>query len=119
MGCRSHLYPRAGWSGNGGCRVFPEPVVRIIALLVGGGVALTSHGTKAAIRATANVSPEPFSNIALSLAEDTIAVGSSFLVAWFPLVMLGIVMLFLTVFFWLAPKILRTIRRGFGLAGAP
>jgi len=47
-----------------------DPAVRIIALLVGGGVALSSHGTKAAVRATANLSPEPFSNIALSLAED-------------------------------------------------
>jgi len=33
--------------------------VRIIALLVGGGVAFSSHGTKAAVRATANLSPEP------------------------------------------------------------
>ena len=94
-----------------------DPVVRIIALLVGGGVALSSHGTKAAVRATANLSPEPFSNIALSLAEDTIAVGSSFLVAWFPVVMLGMVALFLVAFFWLAPKIVRVIRRRSGFAG--
>ena len=94
-----------------------DPAVRIIALLVGGGVALSSHGTKAAVRATANLSPEPFSNIALSLAEDAVAVGSSFLIAWFPVVMLGIVVLFLVAFFWLAPKILRAIRRRFGLAG--
>src|SRR5436190_17067565 len=59
-----------------------DPVVRIIALLVGGGVAFSSHGTKAAVRATANLSPEPFSNIALSLAEDAVTIGSSFLVAW-------------------------------------
>src|SRR5450631_3430400 len=88
-----------------------DPAVRIIALLVGGGVALSSHGTKAAVRATANLSPEPFSNIALSLAEDAVAVGSSFLVAWFPLVMLAIVILFLVAFFWLTPKILRLRRR--------
>ena len=95
-----------------------DPVVRIIALLVGGGVALSSHGTKAAVRATANLSPEPFSNIGLSLAEDAVAFGSSFLVAWFPVVMLGIVALFLVAFFWLAPKMLRAIkgRLGFGAA---
>ena len=90
-----------------------DPMVRIIALLMGGGVALSSHGTKAAVRATANLSPEPFSNIALSLAEDAVAVGSSFLMAWFPLVMLGIVTIFLAVFFWLAPKIVRAIKRRF------
>ncbi len=92
-----------------------DPVVRFVALLVGGGVALSSHSTKAAVRATANLSPEPFSNIALSLAEDAIAIGSSFIVAWFPVVMLGIVALFLGVFIWLAPKILRAIKRSLGL----
>lgn len=96
-----------------------DPAVRIIALLVGGGVAFSSHGTKAAVRATANLSPEPFSNIALSLAEDAVAVGSSFLIAWFPVVMLGIVVLFLVAFFWLTPKILRAMKRRFGVAGTP
>ena len=91
-----------------------DPVVRVIALLAGGGVALSSHGTKAAVRATANLSPEPFSNIALSLGEDAVAVGSSFLMAWFPVVMLGIVLLFLVVFLWAAPKILRKVKRRFG-----
>ena len=94
-----------------------DPVVRIIALLVGGGVALSSHGAKAAVRATANLSPEPFSNIALSLAEDAVAFGSSFLIVWFPVVMLGIVTLFLFTFFWLAPKFLRSIKRRFGFRG--
>jgi hypothetical protein len=96
-----------------------DPAVRIIALLVGGGVALSSHGTKAAVRATANLSPEPFSNIALSLAEDVVAVGSSFLIAWFPVVMLGLVILFLVAFLWLAPKILRAIKGRFGVTRAP
>ena len=94
-----------------------DPAVRIIAFLVGGGVALSSHGTKAAVRATANLSPEPFSNIALSLAEDAIAFGSSFLLAWFPVVMLGIVALFLVAFFWLTPRILRGIKRRLGFRG--
>lgn len=95
-----------------------DPAVRIIALLVGGGVALSSHSTKAAVRATANLSPEPFSNIALSLAEDAVAFCSSFLLAWFPVVMLGIVALFLVAFFWLTPKILRAIKRRLGFNGA-
>jgi hypothetical protein len=91
-----------------------EPSVRIIALLLGGGVALSSHGAKAAMRATANLSPEPFSNVALSLMEDAVAFGSSFLVAWFPLLMLVIVTLFLVASFWLAPKILRAFKRRLG-----
>ena len=44
-----------------------DPSVRWVALLAGGGVALSSHGTKAATRLAANTSPEPFSNILLSL----------------------------------------------------
>lgn len=38
--------------------------------LVGAVFALSSHGAKASTRAVVNASPEPFSNIALSLAED-------------------------------------------------
>src|SRR6185436_17633076 len=47
-----------------------DPAVRLVALLAGGGVALSSHGAKAATRLAANTSPEPFSNILLSLFED-------------------------------------------------
>ncbi|HMI51220.1 MAG TPA: DUF4126 domain-containing protein [Candidatus Saccharimonadales bacterium] len=44
------------------------------AALLAGGVALTSHGTKASARAAVNASPEPFSNWFLSLGEDLLAV---------------------------------------------
>lgn len=44
------------------------------AALLAGGVALTSHGTKASARAAVNASPEPFSNWFLSLGEDILAV---------------------------------------------
>ncbi len=44
------------------------------AALLAGGVALTSHGTKASARAAVNTSPEPFSNWVLSLGEDLLAV---------------------------------------------
>src|SRR5580704_11763183 len=50
-----------------------DPSVRLAALLVGGGVALSSHGMKAATRLAVNTSPQPFSNIVLSLTEDFVA----------------------------------------------
>src|ERR671912_546121 len=53
-----------------------HPAVRVIALLAGGTLALSTHGTKATVRAAANTSPEPFSNWVLSLAEDVVAVGA-------------------------------------------
>ena len=65
--------------------------VRLLAFLFGGGVALTSHGTKTAVRVAANTSPEPFSNIALSTIEDGASVGLSFLVTNHPVVMLVVV----------------------------
>ena len=87
-----------------------SPAVRIAAVLLGGGIALGSHGAKAATRAGANLSPEPFSNIALSLAEDATVFGSSFLMAFHPAVLIAIVSVFLGVVAWLLPKILRSLR---------
>jgi hypothetical protein len=47
---------------------------RWAAALLAGGVALTSHSTKASTRAAVNTVPEPFTNWALSLGEDLLAV---------------------------------------------
>jgi hypothetical protein len=63
----------------------PEPW-KICAALLAGSVAFTSHGAKATTRAAANTSPEPFTNWALSLAEDAIAVGLSWLAATHPVI---------------------------------
>jgi hypothetical protein len=87
-----------------------DPATRTIATLIAGGVALTSHGAKAATRATANLSPEPVSNILLSLFEDAMAVGFSVVMVWFPWVLLVVVLIFLVLTIWLAPKFFRAIR---------
>jgi Domain of unknown function (DUF4126) len=47
-----------------------SPTVQVIALLLGGSLALGSHATKAATRGVINMSPEPMTNIAASVAED-------------------------------------------------
>ncbi len=54
------------------------------AALIAGGVALTSHGTKASARAAVNASPEPFSNWFLSFGEDVLAVWLSWMAATHP-----------------------------------
>lgn len=51
-----------------------SPEWRWAAALLAGGVALTAHGTKASTRAAVNTVPEPFTNWALSLGEDLLAV---------------------------------------------
>ncbi|HEU4941403.1 MAG TPA: DUF4126 domain-containing protein, partial [Candidatus Eisenbacteria bacterium] len=61
---------------------------RVIAALVAGGVALTSHGTKASARAAVNTSPEPVSNGVLSVTEDAIAIGLAWLAATHPVLTL-------------------------------
>lgn len=61
-----------------------DTVWRLGAGLLAGTVALTSHGAKASTRAAANASPEPFSNWLLSLTEDGIAVGLTWLAMTHP-----------------------------------
>ena len=55
------------------------------AALLAGGVALTSHGTKASARAAVNTSPEPFSNWILSFGEDVLAVWLTWMATAHPL----------------------------------
>jgi hypothetical protein len=88
-----------------------SPAVQVVALLVGGGLALSTHGTKATVRAAANVSPEPFTNWALSLAEDVVAVGAVVLSVLHPVVIIFVIAVFLVFFAWLLPKVLRRLRR--------
>src|SRR3984893_17329080 len=61
------------------------------AALLAGGVALTSHGTKASARAAVNASPEPFSNWTLSLGEDALAVWLPWMARVHPAATIGIV----------------------------
>jgi len=53
----------------------------LVAALVGGTLSATAHAAKTATRAAANTSPEPFSNVGLSLAGD-VAVPSMLWLAW-------------------------------------
>jgi hypothetical protein len=88
-----------------------DPAVKMAAMILGGSVALSSYGAKAGARLAANTSPEPVSNAALSLTEDMVAFGSTILMAFFPVLMLVIVLIFLIATIWLIPKILRAKRR--------
>jgi mannan endo-1,4-beta-mannosidase len=88
-----------------------SPTVQVLALLLGGTVALSSHGTKATVRATANLIPEPVSNWILSVVEDILAVAGVVLSIVAPVVALFLVAAFLVLFIWLMPKVLRRLRR--------
>jgi hypothetical protein len=65
----------------------------------------------------ANASPEPFSNIFLSLGEDIFTIGMAALVAFHPVVILVAILIFIVLLIWLGPKVYRSIRRMFRQAG--
>src|SRR6267143_305251 len=69
--------------------------VQVVAFLLGGGLALSAHGTKATARAVVNLSPEPFSNIVVSLVEDAVAIVSIVLAFFLPIVLIILVTAFL------------------------
>lgn len=84
-----------------------DSTMEIIAALLAGGVTLTTHTMKAGTRLVANHSPEPFSNIALSVTEDVAVVGGLFLIKRDPVLALIVFSLILVAILYIGPKILR------------
>ena len=86
-----------------------------IAAILGGTLAATSHATKLTARAAVNTSPEPFSNVAVSLLEDGFTVFMLWLAATHP-VLFGIALvlsiILAVVLLVVLVKFLRTVLRG-------
>lgn len=85
--------------------------IQAIALLLGGGLALSSHGTKAATRAVLNTSPEPVSNVVASVIEDIVAVLSMVAAMFLPYVLFGIVAVGLLITYLVLPRIVRFFQK--------
>jgi len=83
------------------------PMLDVIIVLLAGTTALAAHTAKATTRLLSNTSPEPFSNIALSVGEDAVVVGGLALLHYHPVIALSIFLIALGAFFYFAPKILR------------
>jgi Domain of unknown function (DUF4126) len=83
----------------------------VVALLLGGGLALSSHGTKAATRAMLNASPEPVSNWVASIAEDIVAVLSVVVSVFVPVLIFIIVGAGLVISFLVFSRIIRFFRQ--------
>ncbi len=89
-----------------------SPGEQALCTLAGGVIALAAHGGKTAARIAVTASPEPLSNIGLSLGEDVLAI---FLV-WFAtkhpyaaaaIVLVGLVVVVVTIrFVWRALRLL-------------
>ncbi len=87
-----------------------SPAFDVVIALVAGGASLVTHSAKASTRLMTNASPEPFSNIGLSLSEDAAVVGGLALIHFNPILALGIFVLFIAIILYFAPKILRAVR---------
>lgn len=88
-----------------------------IAAILGGGLAATSHATKMTTRAAVNTSPEPFSNVAVSLAEDGLVVFLLWLSATHPVafgIVLVVSIVLAVVLLVVLIRFLRTVLRGLG-----
>jgi Domain of unknown function (DUF4126) len=81
------------------------------AALLAGGVALTSHGTKASTRAAVNTSPEPFSNWLLSLGEDALAVWLTWMATVHPTATIVVVAFLILLAGYLLFHLFRFLRR--------
>lgn len=86
------------------------PAFDVVVALLAGSVTLIAHGAKSGTRLVANSSPEPFSNIALSVTEDVAVLGGLALIQWNPLVALAVFTSFLGSVVFFAPKLFRGVR---------
>ena len=84
------------------------------AALMGGTLAATSHVAKATTRAAINTSPEPFSNVAMSLLGDA-AVPAALWLSWTNPLVFGVALLLALVVMvtlvWVLSKFLRQLVR--------
>lgn len=79
--------------------------------LITGALAVSAHTTKATTRAAVNTSPEPVSNIALSVFEDGLVGGVMLLAIEFPIIAIVVVALLVIFGIWLTTKLWRAFAR--------
>ena len=90
-----------------------SPTEQLLTASLGGIVALVAHGGKTAARMAVTPSPEPFSNIALSLGEDAIAVFIVWLAGRHPYWAAGIAVAVLVMIVVVARAVVRALRAVF------
>jgi len=91
-----------------------SPAAQGLAALLGGTLAAGSHLTKAGTRVMANTSPEPFSNWALSFAEDGFVVGLGVLALAYPVAALALTAVLAGLMAMFAATMVRALRRRWG-----
>jgi hypothetical protein len=87
-----------------------SPEKQLLATMVGGLIALAAHGGKTAVRAAVTPSPEPISNISLSLAEDALAIFLTWFATRQPYSAAAIVIVLLAIVVLLIRWVIRALR---------
>ncbi len=87
-----------------------SPERQLLATLLGAAVALAAHGGKTAARAAVTPSPEPLSNITLSLGEDVLAIGLTWLATRHPYVAGTLATIFVVIVVILTRWVIRALR---------
>jgi hypothetical protein len=90
-----------------------SPEEQLLATLLGGLIAFAAHGGKTAVRAVVTPSPEPLSNIGLSLGEDVLAISLTWLATRHPYVGGGIALALALIVFFLIRWVWRAMRNLF------
>lgn len=88
-----------------------SPGMEIAAALLGAAIGASTHAAKAGTRLAVNASPEPASNIAVSLVEDGFVVGLVLLLLTHPLLGLGLALLALVTILIVLGLLLRLFLR--------
>jgi hypothetical protein len=95
-----------------------SPEKQLLATLAGGAIALAAHGGKTAARAAVTPSPEPVSNISLSLGEDALAIFLTWFATQHPVLAALIVLAFLVAIVVTIRWVIRALRSLFRNAEA-
>lgn len=93
------------------------PALEIAAGVLGGGIAATTHATKAGARLLINTSPEPVSNWSASLTGDALVFSGLWAALKYPEVFLVLFVVFILVSIWLLPRLWRFIKIVFAKVG--
>jgi Domain of unknown function (DUF4126) len=86
------------------------PGHQLLATLLGAAVARIAHSGKTAARAAVTPSPEPFSNISLSLAEDAVAIGLTWFATRHPYIAGTLATIFVVIIVLLTHWVIRAMR---------
>ena len=87
-----------------------SPQEQLLATLLGGLIALAAHGAKTSLRAVVTPSPEPISNMGLSLGEDVVAISLTWFATRHPYWAAAVVVVLLVIIVALVRWVIRSLK---------